>query len=203
MFVNHEGQHLYLKHWDYNSLRIMTELARIVHEHGGRAIPAPTITITNRSITGLLNDYKLSIKKIKSSNTRFGASQVRSNALRSFRRKIADLQEIDNSPIEVRGSQSIRFVIRDSLYYYSFDSNPFFDFYYYKVPVNENGEYSVGVQCSVDEKCWLSDQYITSMCSDSDIRGAASYIFNMLVRSQYSSFECQPGKLSRKGKVDF
>ena len=44
-----DGERLYLRAWEYNAARIMTELANIVNNHGGRVKPTHTAIISDRS----------------------------------------------------------------------------------------------------------------------------------------------------------
>ena len=46
-----ERERLYLRAWEYNAARIVTELANIVNNHGGRVKPTYTAIISNRSAT--------------------------------------------------------------------------------------------------------------------------------------------------------
>lgn len=47
--VTKEGSRLYLKTWEYNAARIITELANIVNNHGGRVKPTKTAIISDRN----------------------------------------------------------------------------------------------------------------------------------------------------------
>lgn len=47
--VTKDGQRLYLRAWEYNAARIMTELANIVKNHGGGVKPTNTAIISDRS----------------------------------------------------------------------------------------------------------------------------------------------------------
>lgn len=47
--VFNDGERLYLRAWEYNAARIITELAQIVQNHGGRVKPTHTAIISNRS----------------------------------------------------------------------------------------------------------------------------------------------------------
>ena len=47
--VRKEGERLYLRAWDYNAARIISELANIVKNHGGRVRPTNTAIISDRS----------------------------------------------------------------------------------------------------------------------------------------------------------
>jgi hypothetical protein len=44
-----EGERLYLRAWEYNAARIITELANIVENHGGRVKPTNAAIISDRS----------------------------------------------------------------------------------------------------------------------------------------------------------
>lgn len=47
--VTKDGERLYLRAWEYNAARIITELANIVNNHGGRVKPTHTAIISDRS----------------------------------------------------------------------------------------------------------------------------------------------------------
>ncbi len=46
-----DGERLYLRAWEYNAARIISELANIVKNHGGRVKPTNTAIISDRSAT--------------------------------------------------------------------------------------------------------------------------------------------------------
>ena len=46
--VTKDGTRLYLKSWEYNAARIITELARVIENHGGRVKPTNTAIISDR-----------------------------------------------------------------------------------------------------------------------------------------------------------
>lgn len=47
--VMKDGERLYLRAWEYNASRIITELANIVESHGGRVKPTNTAIVSDRS----------------------------------------------------------------------------------------------------------------------------------------------------------
>lgn len=47
--VLNDGERLYLRAWEFNAARILTELANIVNNHGGRVKPTKTAIISDRS----------------------------------------------------------------------------------------------------------------------------------------------------------
>lgn len=51
VIVMKDGERLYLRTWEYNASRIISELAKIVESHGGRVKPTNTAVISDRSAT--------------------------------------------------------------------------------------------------------------------------------------------------------
>ena len=47
--IMNDGERPYLRAWEYNAARIITELANIVNNHGGRVKPTYTAIISDRS----------------------------------------------------------------------------------------------------------------------------------------------------------
>jgi len=47
--VTKDGTRLYLRAWEYNAARIITELAKVIENHGGRVKPTSTAIISDRS----------------------------------------------------------------------------------------------------------------------------------------------------------
>ena len=49
--VTEDGTRLYLRTWEYNASRILTELARVIENHGGKVKPTNTAIISDRNAT--------------------------------------------------------------------------------------------------------------------------------------------------------
>lgn len=47
--ITKDGERLYLRSWEYNAARILTELAKIVKNHDGRVKPTHTAIISDRN----------------------------------------------------------------------------------------------------------------------------------------------------------
>lgn len=47
--VTKDGTRLYLRSWEYNAARIITELAKVIENHGGRVKPTNTAIISDRN----------------------------------------------------------------------------------------------------------------------------------------------------------
>lgn len=184
MIVIRENERLYLKSWEYNAARVITELANIVTTAGGRVRSTRNAIISNRSIDDAMRnyvakiDYLLELEK-ESHNER------KTFAIKTYSEKLAKLGEIDNSPILVTHTNYISFVYDGFYFYYEVNDNPFFNFFYTKTPVT-NGLYSRDTCSKRDEKEWLSDCFFFTMCSNSDVKKAAKFIFNMLVDAKPS-----------------
>lgn len=143
VIVMKDGERLYLRAWEYNASRIISELAKIVESHGGRVKPTNTAIISDRSATE------------------------------------------ESEPITVTHTSYISFVLDDTYYYYQVDENPFFEFYYQKIPI-KNGKRSRDAGAEADKKEWLFDCFFGSNCGQQDIIEAANLIFNMLCNAPMS-----------------
>lgn len=187
MYVTKDGQMLHLTNWNYNALLIMKELARVVTEHGGRVKPARTAMITNRSITESILEYTRKIQNLRFASNRDGRSEARDNRIAEYEQKIAHLESINNDPVVAWGESWIRFVVDGTMYYYSFDDNPFFPFHFVKTPLIDNLQYSIDAYSQEDKKDWLYDCYIISGCTENDHAEAARHIFDMLMKAPYST----------------
>ena len=64
MFITQEDQRLYLGTWEYNASQILTELAKIVINNGGRVKPLKNAIVSNRSITDAKQEYTEKIKQL-------------------------------------------------------------------------------------------------------------------------------------------
>lgn len=91
-----------------------------------------------------------------------------------------------NDPIICTHKSYIKFVYNNDYYYYQLEDNPFFDFYFSKYPI-DNGKYDANRYGIQDKKEWKFDCFFKCGCSDADITGAANFIFNMLVKSNYGA----------------
>lgn len=181
MTVLKDNERLYLDSWNYNAALILTELAKIVKNHGGRVKPTHTAIISNCTITTMKNRYAGDIARLET----LEINEKRSCAIKSLKAKLAELSVIDNEPVTVTHIRYINFVYDNFYYYYQVDSNPFFEFYYSKTPI-KNGEYSKDACLEEDKKEWMRDCFFKYGCSKEDIREAADLIFGMLVNTNVS-----------------
>lgn len=199
MIVTANNQRLYLNSWNYNAARILSRLAVIVTDNGGRVKPLNNAIISNRSRDAAICEYREKIElyaKLEKSNH----NPARAQAIHDYSEKIEKLQSLSNDPITVTHVSYIRFVLDDCMYYYEVNDNMFFDFHYSKIPVI-NGQYNSLCYSDCDKKEWLYDCFFRADCSDADISEAANLIFNMLMNAKFSTV-CNRER-SRIAKVDF
>lgn len=195
MIVTHENQRLYLNNWNYNAAKILSHLAKIVTDNGGRVAKLNSAVISNRTRDAAIREYSEKIERYTALE-KVAHNPARENAIREYTAKLERLQAVDNSLITVTHTTYIRFVLNDTMYYYQVNDNPFFDFYFSKTAI-VNGEYNT-CYSDPDKKEWLYDCFFRADCSDADIIEAANLIYKMLENARLSAL--YKGKAK---KVDF
>ena len=185
MLVLKDNERLYPDSWEYNGARIMSKLAKIVVEYGGRVAPCKKALISNRSIDIMKTDCSLRLEKLKSLEEK-QHKYVLVAAIEKKKEDLKELEQIKNDPITVTHTSYISFVLENTYYYFQLDDNPFFEFLLVKTPV-KNGKYSKDAALEETKKDWLDDCYLKIGCSEKDINDAAKKIFDMLVSSKNSS----------------
>lgn len=195
MIVTQENQRLYLNNWNYNAAKILSHLAKIVTDNGGRVTKLNSAVISNRTRDAAIREYSDKIERYTALE-KVKHNPARENAIREYTAKLERLQAVDNNPITVTHTTYIRFVLNDTMCYYQVDDNPFFDFYFSKAAI-VNGEYNT-CYSDLDKKEWMYDCFFRADCSDADIAEAANMIYNMLENARLSA----PCKGKAK-KVDF
>lgn len=185
--VTKDNERLYLKSWQYNAARILSELANIVKTNGGRVQPLKTAIISDRSLSYTIQEKK---QKLEMLSEHLPESKNLSAALaykEQITKEIETLESINNEPITVTHTSYIKFVLDDIVYYYQVDDNPFFEFYYTKVPVQNNKIGSnINTYADCDAKEWVKDSLFKYACPEKDIKDAADFIFNMLTNAPLS-----------------
>lgn len=181
MFVSKENERLYVKAWEYNAARILTELAKIVINNGGKVKPQKNAIITNRTADAAKREYWEKIERFTELE-KTSHNEARANAIKTYREKLEALEKVNNEPITVTHMSYIEFVLDGFMYYYQVDENPFFPFYYTKTAI-VNGRYSRDTYSMEDKKEWLYDCFFFATCNIEDVKEAANLIFNMLISS--------------------
>lgn len=184
MLVLKENERLYLRTWEYNACRIITKLAEIAIENGGRVKPQKKVIIYDRNLEETKTKLSNRIDFLKELEKK-SHKDIRVNAITEKEKELKKLELINNDPIQVTHTNYISFIINDTYYYYEIDDNPFFEFYYIKTPIIDN-KHSCDTLSAEDKKEWLYDCYLKVGCTETDIKKASESIFNMLVSSDNS-----------------
>ena len=186
MIVTKENERLYLKPWSYNAARIMSELAKIVENNGGRYKPTKAAIVSDRSHTEKIREYEEKLSLYKRVVSAGHGNEHTIAAIDYLEKEIDRLKKINSEPIRVTHTTYISFILDGFYYYYQVDDNPFFGFLYSKTPI-KNGKRSRDAALEKDKKEWLFDCFFNSGCPDADVREAANLIFNMLVNAKNSA----------------
>lgn len=184
MIVLKENQRFYPKTWSYNAARILSELAVIVENNGGRVKPTKTAVISDRCVDDFKMEYMEKINHLKELEKE-SHNEKRTNAIINYSKKLDELEKINNDPVRVTHTTYIDFVIDNIYYYYQLPNNPFFEILYLKTPIKD-GKYSKNIYLTEINKDWLYDCFLKCGCSESDIKEAAYIIFNQLITTKES-----------------
>lgn len=186
-------ERLYVRSWEYNAARILTELAVIVENNGGKVVYADydhNYLLSNRSIHAVIRENQARIDGLKGSLEVAPDDGKADKRRDNIERLIAENAEYAEkyhdeaeNPIECTHKSYIKFTLDDHYYYYQVDDNPFFEFYADKYPI-VNGKYDAHRYGIEDKKEWLLDCYLKAGCSKVEIREAANLIFNWLVSAR-------------------
>ena len=176
MIVTKENEKLYLNNWNYNTALIISRLAQVVENNGGRVKPHKTALIKSRTHDKRIQDERNKEKRLA-------------------------LSKISNDFVPVTHTNYITFVFDGVHYYYQIDDNPFFEFGYIKSPIEKDGTVRKNRYLTGASKSWLYDCFFTFPCSYEDIKEAAQLIFNELVSADLS--KQYKDTLNRTEKIDF
>lgn len=172
---------LYLKSWEYNCARVLQELYNIITKKGGFACSdwqteKDIYLISNRTLSNKIAELEEKLKRVYISNS----------YIDELEKEYQKLKKINNEPIKINFKSYIRFILNDTMYYFQIDDNPFFEFIYTKIPV-ENNSYQGEYYCQNDAKEWCCDELFSLNCKDTIIKKCARNIFNMLMNSEIST----------------
>ena len=182
MIITKENERLYLSNWNYNCAQILSELAKIVTNNGGKVKPTKTAIISNRSISEAIHENENRLERLENAVAEGRGTET---AIDTITAKIKELKSVNNEPIQVTHLTYIDFVLDGVYYSYSTDDNPFFPFHIYKTPIKD-GKRSADAGAVEDGKEWLFDCFFSANCAKSDIKEAANLIYNMLIKSKNS-----------------
>ena len=179
MIVTKDNTRLYLTNWEYNAARVISRLAKMVVENGGRVKPTNTAIITNRTLSGAIREKQALLDGCMTAQDR-NYTDVRQKHIETITEKLKELKAIKNDPITVTHTSYISFTLNDMYYYYQVDNNPFFEFFGGKMPV-VNGRYNSHTGLREDKKAWVTDTMFSCNFSDSEVNEAAEKVLAWLI----------------------
>lgn len=170
-------ERLYLATWDYNMGRVLEELAKIAKENGGIICSQygqfNKIEATNRTLSSAIKEKKERLEKLES----FGKDTT------NGRKELAELEAINNEPILLNFSSYMGFYLDGKYYHVSMDRNPFFDFHFCKISVDENLSYTGKYYLNNFTKEWMIDNLFTYKVTEEEIKESAKAIFDKLMNA--------------------
>ena len=149
MYVAKDNQRLYLDSWSYNAALVLTELAKIVWNNGGRVKPVNKALVTNRSLSEIIDKYQNKIDRL----SQFEKTDAINKAIAEYTTELEKYKAINNSPVTVTNTDCISFVFDGMYYDYILNDNPFFPFCARKTPITD-GKYSLDACSEEVSKEW-------------------------------------------------
>ena len=199
-----DGERLYLTNWEYNMARVISELARLIQDRGGRCKRLPYAMVTNRTNYNKAIELKSNLELYERNIKLFQDTEKRGKLERAIEKTRAEYEQAkaaaDNEkPVKVEYTSYIDFVLNDTRYYFQIDNNPFFPVLASKTPV-KNGKYSrdaVLGECNTD---WAVDELILRSATAETITATADKILEYLT-GEIDSPIYRDGKKQRVSNV--
>ena len=192
MYFNPEGRTLYPASYEYNACRLIEALSKVVENHGGDIVNKHSYNhgfIVKRTITKAINDYSERVKALKNA-LETGKSknpEITKKALTETERKLDELVNINNDPVEIFHGLTLSFAYDNIYYYISLNDNPFFDFYFVKTPIVSGDKISRDAcMINLDKSEWLWDCFFEYRTCNDDLKEAANLIFNQVTNAKNS-----------------
>ena len=185
MYITQNNERLYLRTWEYNAARILTELANIVKSYNGKVKPLKNALISNRTLDKIKRELRDSIETDMEYLANNPGNMLRETRLKGNKQELAKLESINNDPIQVTHTTYITFTYNEYIYLFSVNGNPFFPFYFSKTEI-KNGKYSLDVYSTEDDKLWMHDDLFSYFCTDMRIKETANILFQKLISSKAS-----------------
>lgn len=180
-----EGQHLYLKPWEFNCVRVFNRIAEIVKERGGKVADQKYFFAHNRLRDEVIRDCEEKIARYSELN-KVEFSQLRADAIREYQEKLTRALSVSKEPIRATFGLGIRFILDGFFYSYGVDENPLFPYRWCKTPIRGN-QYSYDACHGEAPHDWCYDQMWKIDCADEVIEICAKQILDFLLNSKTST----------------
>ena len=185
-----DGERLYLNSWEYNMARVISELARLIQDRGGRCKRLPYAMVTNRTNYNKAIELKSNLELYERNIKLFQDTEKRGKLERAIKKTRAEYEQAkavaDNEkPVKVEYTSYIDFVLNDTRYYFQIDNNPFFPVLASKTPV-KNGKYSRDAVLSECNTEWAVDELILRSATDTTVKTTAARILEYLTGEKNS-----------------
>ena len=199
-----DGERLYLNSWEYNMARVLSELAKMVQDRGGRCKPLHYALVTNRTNYNKAIELKSRIERFEQNINKYSNAELIEKLKTAIEKTRAEYEQAkaaaDNEkPVKVEYTSYIDFVLNDKRYYFQIDNNPFFPVLASKTPV-KNGKYSrdaVLGECNTE---WAVDELILRSATDTTVKTTAARILEHLTGEKNSPIY-RDGKKQRVSNV--
>ena len=199
-----DGERLYLTNWEYNMARVISELARLIQDRGGRCKRLPYAMVTNRTSYNKAVELKSKVELYEQNINKYSNAELIEKLKTALEKTRAEYEQAkaaaDNEkPVKVEYTSYIDFVLNDTRYYFQIDNNPFFPVLASKTPV-KNGKYSrdaVLGECNTE---WAIDELILRSATDTTVKTTAARILEHLTGEKNSPIY-RDGKKQRVSNI--
>lgn len=147
---------LYLNSWDFNIARILQRIEKLVFDNGGCIVSTWEKELTTYNLIPRTTNYK--------------------NEITYYQEKA----------ITTNYKSYIEFVLDGFVYYIQFDSNPFFEHYFSKIPVKEDLKVEYKYYRNDLNRDFMYDCLFNINCSNEEIKEIANLIFNQILTAKNS-----------------
>ena len=142
---------LYLNGWNFNVARLLQRIEKLVFDNGGKIVSTWEKELTNYHLIPTTTNFKF------------------------------ETTVYEDRAIDTNYKSYITFVLNGFIYSLSFDSNPFFNHYFQKIPVKEDLKVIYKYYLEYINKDFLYDCLFSIDCSNEEIKEIANLIFNQLM----------------------
>lgn len=189
----------YLKSYEYNTYIILNELRKEIYKKGGVIVSdwqtkENKLIIYNRTLQNHIKELKESINTIEKNLNNNNYDNDRIKQLTDYKKikenSLMELEKIKNKRI-VYNTNYLQFKLDNYIYYIQFDSNPFFEHYIHKQPIDEikDDKYIVKYNYYIDNFSLdilnEFDLYDYNL-SNKDIKKIVNILYNYIVNSKTS-----------------